>query len=542
MASLQDQGQTGPGGHHQRAKSSVLRSFIMHRLSNSQGDALVSAATVAAAATKAHGGGPLEETSHNRQASPDKQKYTMAQGLSFGASNSPTKKKKHAGELSPITTSFDAGETNNENNTVPGVSLSPTKRNKSRSTANIVGLLSRPKSLRNLRGVARNGEAEAEDEERGRGRGRSRGDEKKRDKSRRNVKDARDTGAEMLSDISAEPQTTPIYAQFCSTSKALGKADLVSGSNQQSPPIHASAPAGRQWPSVRPRPKSFHPSSATASNSSTSTTTSFGTMPRSDTSMDTKDIDSQLEALLDRRNIPEHQRYKMRSLANTIKMELIRQDWAEERSKRQQQQPQSDRLGSHGSARSTNGNGTPLESTNVPSPIDDGSAGKASKSSKSKHSRVKSLTLSKVARGRSRDRSGNNDSTKRTKSPGALLIKRAEDTLSRHLRARSTENVANIGATGVASSPDATGAGSGGAGGAIAGFFKSKAPQHNSPADFVTYLRTVQAPEKVEVGKLHKLRLILRNETVTWIEDFIGQGGMEEVVGLLHRIMAVEWR
>lgn len=62
------------------------------------------------------------------------------------------------------------------------------------------------------------------------------------------------------------------------------------------------------------------------------------------------------------------------------------------------------------------------------------------------------------------------------------------------------------------------------------------------PLDYVNYLRKVQQPELVEVGKLHKLRLLLRNETVAWTEEFIRQGGMQEIVGLLHRIMEVEWR
>lgn len=62
------------------------------------------------------------------------------------------------------------------------------------------------------------------------------------------------------------------------------------------------------------------------------------------------------------------------------------------------------------------------------------------------------------------------------------------------------------------------------------------------PVDYVGYLRKVQKPELVEVGKLHKLRLLLRNETVAWTEEFIRQGGMQEIVGLLHRIMEVEWR
>lgn len=62
------------------------------------------------------------------------------------------------------------------------------------------------------------------------------------------------------------------------------------------------------------------------------------------------------------------------------------------------------------------------------------------------------------------------------------------------------------------------------------------------PADFIHYLREVQKPALVEVGKLHKLRLLLRNETVGWVDAFISDGGMHEVVQLLYRIMQVEWR
>jgi hypothetical protein len=55
-------------------------------------------------------------------------------------------------------------------------------------------------------------------------------------------------------------------------------------------------------------------------------------------------------------------------------------------------------------------------------------------------------------------------------------------------------------------------------------------------------MREVQKPALVEVGKLHKLRLLLRNETVGWVDAFISDGGMHEVVQLLYRIMKVEWR
>ena len=63
-----------------------------------------------------------------------------------------------------------------------------------------------------------------------------------------------------------------------------------------------------------------------------------------------------------------------------------------------------------------------------------------------------------------------------------------------------------------------------------------------SPSDFIHYLREVQRPELVEVGKMHKLRILLRNETVVWTEAFVKKGGMDEIVQLLYRIVKVEWR
>jgi hypothetical protein len=63
-----------------------------------------------------------------------------------------------------------------------------------------------------------------------------------------------------------------------------------------------------------------------------------------------------------------------------------------------------------------------------------------------------------------------------------------------------------------------------------------------TPGDFIHYLREVQKPSLVEVGKLHKLRILLRNESVTWTDTFVTKGGMNELVQLLYRISKVEWR
>jgi len=60
--------------------------------------------------------------------------------------------------------------------------------------------------------------------------------------------------------------------------------------------------------------------------------------------------------------------------------------------------------------------------------------------------------------------------------------------------------------------------------------------------EFIAYLKKTTRPQDVEVGKLHKLRLLIRNETVDWVDNFIQDGGMTELVALLHRIMVIEWR
>lgn len=207
--------------------------------------------------------------------------------------------------------------------------------------------------------------------------------------------------------------------------------------------------------------------------------------------IDPKDINTHLEAMLDRRNIPENQRFKMRNLSDTIKMEFIRQDWAEMALKAEQ-----------------NGNDRPS--------IEAGSsavtASSDSDENHAKRSRGRNFTLGRAK--------------KESKSP--TKKSRGEGTLGRHFRTKSTESVVGDRPTSVVSS--------------TSNGILSKMKLGQGPGDFVSYLRKNRKPEVVEVGKLHKLRLLLRNETVAWAEDFIRQGGMEEIVGLLYRILEVEWR
>ncbi|KAK4198579.1 armadillo-type protein [Triangularia verruculosa] len=235
-----------------------------------------------------------------------------------------------------------------------------------------------------------------------------------------------------------------------------------------------------------------------------------------------QDIDKHLEAMLDRRNIPENQRYKMRNLSDTVKMEFIRQDWAEMVVAKKNEEAEG--RGSMDVSR-----GRPTERD-----LEEAAGEKPTTGKKKKHGRGLSLTLGRVGGGGSKEKDGE-------KSPSK---KKGDSSLGRHFRGKSSsESLVNGGGGGESGGEqqqESTTISS--SGGGFGAGFMAKVKGQQLPGDFVSYLRKVQKPELVEVGKLHKLRLLLRNETVSWIEDFIRQSGMEEIVSLLNRIMGLEWR
>jgi len=55
-------------------------------------------------------------------------------------------------------------------------------------------------------------------------------------------------------------------------------------------------------------------------------------------------------------------------------------------------------------------------------------------------------------------------------------------------------------------------------------------------------IRGEQGMKDVEVSVLHKLRLVLRNERLRWVERFVELGGMQAVWGVLERVLRIEWR
>jgi hypothetical protein len=206
--------------------------------------------------------------------------------------------------------------------------------------------------------------------------------------------------------------------------------------------------------------------------------------------LEVENVDAEFEAMLDRRNIPEHQRHKMRSLAVSMKKDFIRQDWAETLA------AHAIRPGSNDSDESADG---ALRRLN-------------NETTKMKRPRSRTFTLSKSS-----------------KEPSTPKKTKPENPIAGHSRTKSWDSTANH-----SKSLTSTGAG-------VASTLIAKA-KGQLPDDFVAYLRKVKVPESVEVGKLHKLRLLLRNEIVAWTDEFIGLGGMTEIVGLLHRTLEVEWR
>lgn len=403
-------------------------------------------------------------------------------------------------------------------------SSSPTKPKKSKSATNLAGLLSRPKSMKSLKKQSEEAARLAKD------------------------KENRTPPSSVTAESMAPP---PIFAQFTRQVQPVQRPSLdVSRNNHGNFATSSNSPStDEKRPVLKQRPRSFQPpyvsrieeqrtsyfedpTPGRSKENERKATSTWGrgsqdtgrsgllgvfpgmgsrtkpattlsepaNVPPEQRAIDPKDIDKHLEAMLDRRNIPENQRYKMRNLNDTIKMEFIRQDWAESAAK-------GEATGANdGSDSSMNAGG------------DDDSKNK-------KTSRGRTLTLSRAA---NKDKDGkdkqSSSPTKKTKGAG---------TLGRHLRSRSTDSV---------TSTDGSRPASSNSGSNIASGFLAKVKLQQGPLDYVAYLRKVQKPELVEVGKLHKLRLLLRNETVAWAEEFISEGGMREIVGLLHRIMEVEWR
>ena len=531
--------QQSPGGFYYNhiKPPSVLRSF-MHMRTASEGAALTSNSM-----QNTSGGLPPYEA--DLAATPEHPQCRPLMELHQNQHTLPTSPKKskdgkqhstrddgfkslHKKTLSSISLKSLAGRDTDKDSKSKD---KETKPNKSKKTTNLSKLLSRPKSSKSLRKEAAEQEA-------------------------REIKDKENQDPDTSPQDNNSSQPPPIYAQFSSTyfsnQSSAGK-DLADEINLYTPRDYSPgkqrnfydekgrAPSLNRGDTGLLRPKSTYlPSSfslqdigkriGASSPRNSSELTRKISEARRRTSLDInvkagsanagktvhglvskvvdtkskvsgvtrqpilndKDVDREFEAMLDRRNIPEHQRGKMRSLTMVMKRDFIRQDCAESASKN------NDGTGNSSSNSSADAAASPA---NLP---------------EAKSKRPRSLTFT-LSRGSSKDAS----------SPTKKLKPQA--TIGLHSRTSSVDGISERSKSFAAS------------GAAAAHTLVAKAKSQLSD-DFVSYLRKVQKPEIVEVGRLHKLRIILRNETVAWIEGFIGQGGMTEIVGLLHRTMEVEWR
>ncbi|KEQ75532.1 hypothetical protein M436DRAFT_42025 [Aureobasidium namibiae CBS 147.97] len=208
-----------------------------------------------------------------------------------------------------------------------------------------------------------------------------------------------------------------------------------------------------------------------------------GVIIKDDQKLDPKTVDAAFEAVLDSRNIPENMRQKMRTLTLRVKADFVKQD----KGALSPTKPESRLPFFHDE---------PVQQQTA----DSGEEEVKEDLSKRSRSRSKTFTLTR-----------SDDTSKKSKSdsrPNSIHIPRSSGTLPKHF---------------VPSSP-------------------GRGPQAACPDEFVAYLDNVRDPVQMEVGRLHKLRLLLRNETVAWVDNFISLGGMAQVVDLLHRIMQIEWR
>jgi Diaphanous GTPase-binding Domain len=219
--------------------------------------------------------------------------------------------------------------------------------------------------------------------------------------------------------------------------------------------------------------------------------------------MSEDEINSALESLLDARNIALNMRNQMRALDNSMKLKLI----------------QNQRGGSGSSTSSNTPNTTDKDrkdrSRHRPTSRDEEDPKEAKRSRSRPRSRAFTLTR--------RDDGGSPTKKQRaeesTRSRSKTRPKSADVSLMRPGSSRSLKSSTSI-----------------------SSLFSSKPDTAAVPGDFIHYLREVGKPELVEIGKMHKLRILLRNESIAWTDMFVKSGGMDEVVNLLYRIIQVEWR
>ncbi|KAF2704611.1 GTPase binding protein Rid1 [Pleomassaria siparia CBS 279.74] len=243
-----------------------------------------------------------------------------------------------------------------------------------------------------------------------------------------------------------------------------------------------------------------------ALNGKTKRTEPSGTSP---VKLDPKVVDAEFETVLESRNIPTHQRAQMRTLKLEVKADFVRTH------KLDMPQSLSRAASAHSSADDTPGQKSTKPSLTRSAKSHDGASEERvplepnTSASSSKRERPRSRTFT----------FGKGDSPVKKQKAEDLVNDRKTSKVNAIPSSPSTRSLVSNGSQ-----------------------RSSKGPKTVTPDEFIAYMRKTTKPQEVEVGKLHKLRLLLRNETVEWVDTFLQEGGMMELVALLHRIMEVEWR
>jgi len=216
--------------------------------------------------------------------------------------------------------------------------------------------------------------------------------------------------------------------------------------------------------------------------------------PPVNSGMDTQEVDSAFENVLGRYDIPENLRDHMRNLKPEVKAGLVK----------------GERIGSGSSNGDIQPSSRSRELEQPPSKDKD-------KENDGGRSRSRSRPRSRVF-----SMSKRNKDSVATKTEDTTRSRSKSRPKSVDMSARPLSAMSNMSTTSLVSMATNDGT--------------------SAPGDFIHYLREVQKPELVEVGKIHKLRILLRNESVSWTDAFVKKGGMEEMAELLHRTMKIEWR
>ena len=218
--------------------------------------------------------------------------------------------------------------------------------------------------------------------------------------------------------------------------------------------------------------------------------------------LDEKEVDKAFEAVLESRNIPEPQRQKMRSLTLRVKADFVKQD--QEAGKHAGSSPP-------GTA-SQDFATSPKKTTEPPTTEVKLEDEEDSKSTKRSRARSRTFTFSKSDK---RSVSSSPSKKQRSQSKTRPISTATTPTKDRSPTTPTTPR---------------------------SSFDKRHSGIPAVPADYIKYLQQHQDVTKLEVGRLHKLRILLRNETVAWVDTFLSLGGMTEMSDILHRILAMEWR